>query len=132
LKINGILLIYSFISSFQTQDAANSQVEAVNTAGSYRKAPEKHWNMEAAFRPENFRTFLDDFREFLIGKKRKLTGIDREKSKNFPTGILLPVSGDFRSFPAGSEILSRFFRSRCGRIRWSESSTWEVIDTNIF
>jgi hypothetical protein len=49
--------------------------------------------MEAVFRPEIFRTFSDDFRRVPAGTHKKLTGIHRKKSENFPTGILLPVPG---------------------------------------
>ncbi len=53
------------------------------------------------FRPENFRTFSGDFRPVPVGTHRKLTGIHRKKSGPFP-------------------VFSR-------RIRWPESSTWDMI-----
>ena len=63
------------------------------------------WNsgdfVEAVFRPEIFRIFSDDFRSVPAGKHRKLAGIHRKKSGQFPAGILLPCSSDFRCFPAG-------------------------------
>jgi hypothetical protein len=49
-----------------------------------------------------FSLFSDDFRPIPVGKHRKLTGIHRKKSEQFPVGILLPCSSDFRCFPAGS------------------------------
>jgi hypothetical protein len=58
--------------------------------------------VEAVFQTENFRIFSDDFRSVPIGKHRKLIGIHRKKSGQFPVGILLPCSSDFRCFPAGS------------------------------
>jgi len=57
--------------------------------------------VEAVFRPEIFRIFSDDYRAVPVGKCRKLTGIHRKKSGQFPAGILLPRSSDFRCFPAG-------------------------------
>ncbi len=69
---------------------------------SVRKLPVPGDFVEAVFRPENFRIFSDDFRPVPAGKRRKLTGIHRKKSGQFPVGILLPCSSDFRCFPAGS------------------------------
>jgi hypothetical protein len=59
--------------------------------------------VEAVFLPENFRIFPNDFRPFPAGKHRKLRGIHRKKYGNFPVGILLPSSSDFRCFPGGSD-----------------------------
>jgi hypothetical protein len=73
---------------------------------------------EAVFQRENFRNFSNDFRLVSTGNYRKLTGIHRKKSKKFPTGVLLPYSGDFRYFPVGSEDLSRCFPAGSGGIRW--------------
>ncbi len=56
------------------------------------------WNMEAVFRPENFRTFSNDFRPVPVGTQRKLTGIHRKKSGQFPAGTLLPFPGNFGVF----------------------------------
>ena len=61
-----------------------------------------HRNMEAVFRPENFGFFPVVSDQFLAGKHRKVIGIHRKKSRNFPAGILLPCSGDFRCIPAGT------------------------------
>jgi hypothetical protein len=58
--------------------------------------------MEAVFRPKIFRTFSDDFRPVPVETQRKLTGIHRKKSGQFPAGILLPFprnSGVFLQDP---------------------------------
>jgi hypothetical protein len=77
--------------------------------------------MEAVFRPENFRTFSDDFRLVSVGTQRKLTGIHQKKFGQFSAGILLPfprnsdvflqdpvtfppLSGGIRSFPEAGII----------------------------
>ena len=62
-----------------------SQVKDVRQelAGSdafYWNAPETHRKMEAVFQPELSRNFSDDFRPFLTGKHRELTGIHRKKN----------------------------------------------------
>ena len=41
--------------------------------------------------------------------RQKLVGNHRKKSGNFPAGILLPCSGDFRCIPAGSSVFSISF-----------------------
>jgi hypothetical protein len=67
--------------------------------------------VEAVFRPKIFWIFSDDFRPVLAGKHRKLIGIHRTKSGQFPVGILLPCSSDFLCFPAGSgDFLVSFLR----------------------
>ena len=76
-----------------------------------------HRNMEAVFRPENFRIFSGDFRQVPGWKHRKVIGMHRKKSGNFPAGILPPCSGDFRYIPAGT------VRS---------SLTWDSINFNNF
>ncbi len=58
--------------------------------------------MEVVFGPEIFRIFSNAFRLAPAGKHRKLAGIRRKKSGQFPAGILLPCSADSRYFPAGS------------------------------
>jgi hypothetical protein len=70
--------------------------------------------MEAVFRPENFRTFSDDFRPVPVGTQRKLTGIHRKKSEQFLAGILLPFpgnSGVFLQDPVTFPTLSGGIRS---------------------
>ena len=67
-------------------------------AGKHRKSLEHGSSIPTG----NFRIFSDDFRPVPAGKHRKLTGIHRKKIRKFPVGILLPCSGDFRCFPAGS------------------------------
>ena len=65
--------------------------------------------MEAVFRPENFWIFSGAFRSlscaFPPETGRKLP----EKIRNFPAGILLPCSDDFRCIPAGSSVFSVSF-----------------------
>ena len=61
--------------------------------------------MEAVFRKENFWIFSGAFRQELVG--------------NFPAGILLPCSDDFRCIRAGSWVFSIFFLQVP-----SESSIW--------
>jgi hypothetical protein len=65
--------------------------------------------VEAVFRPKNFRIFSDDFRPVPSGKDRNLTGIHRKKFGQFPVGILLPCSSDFRCFPTGSGDFPAYF-----------------------
>ena len=62
-----------------------------------------HRNMEAAFQPENFRTFSGDLRPVPGGKHRKVIGMHRKKSGNFAVGILLHIpviSGVFLPEPS--------------------------------
>ena len=61
-----------------------------------------HRNMEAVFQPENFRIFSGGFRPVSGGKVQESDRNAPEKSRNFPVGILLPCSGDFRCIPAGT------------------------------
>ena len=56
-----------------------------------------------------FETFSGDFRPASGGKCRKLVGMRRKKSGNFPAGIRLPCSGDFQCIPAGSSVFSVSF-----------------------
>ena len=76
----------------------SSQVKEYGTvpAGIHRKSPE----YEAVFRPENFRIFSDAFRSLSCAFRQELVANHREKSGNFPAGMLLPCSGDFRCIPA--------------------------------
>ena len=61
-----------------------------------------HRNMEAVFQPENFRIFSGDFRAVPDGKHRKMIGMRRKKSGNFPAWILLSCSDDLWCIPAGT------------------------------
>jgi hypothetical protein len=47
-----------------------------------------------------FGFFPGHFRAFPAGKNGKLVGSHRKKSEDFPVGILLPASIDYRCFPA--------------------------------
>ncbi len=54
--------------------------------------------VEAVFRPENFRTFSDDFRPVPAGKHRKLTGINQKNLDNVRSEYcfhVLAISGVF-------------------------------------
>jgi hypothetical protein len=58
--------------------------------------------MEAVFRPEICWTFSGGFWSISWAFRQELVGNHRKKSEKFPVGILLPRSGDFRCFPAGT------------------------------
>ena len=73
--------------------------------GSGRNTPE----YEAVFRPENFRIFSYAFRSLFCAFRQELVVNHREKFGNFPAGMLLPCSGDFRCIPAGSSVFSISF-----------------------
>jgi hypothetical protein len=62
--------------------------------------------VEAVFRPEIFWIFSDDFRPVPAEKHRKLIGIHRTKSGQFPVGILLSCSSDFLQDPVTFPLLS--------------------------
>ena len=82
-----------------------------NTDRFRQESTGNHQNVEAVFPPEIFWIFFDDFQPVPAEKHGKFIGIHRKKSKKFPVGILLPRSGDFRCFPAGS---GDFPASFCG------------------
>ena len=71
-----------------------------------------HRNMEAVFRPENIRIFSGDIRPVSGGKHRKVIGMHRKKSGNFPAGILLPCPGDFQCIPAGTVPYSLIWKDQ--------------------
>ncbi len=101
---------------FKEKKLTDEQVKQPRSNNPVRKLPVPGNSVdfvEAVFRLENFRIFSDDFRLVPARKHRKLTGIHRKKYGQFPAGVLLPRSSDFRCFPAGSR-----------GIRWPESSTW--------
>jgi hypothetical protein len=61
--------------------------------------------VNAVFPPGIFRFFSDDFQQVPTENHRKLTGIDRKKSNEFPVGILLSlpaISGAFLQDPERS------------------------------
>ncbi len=57
--------------------------------------------VEAVFWLEIYRIFSNAFRQAPAGKHRKLEGIRRKKSENFPARIVLPCSSDIWCFLAG-------------------------------
>ena len=69
----------------------------------------RHRNMEAVFRQENFCIFPVHSDHFPVLSRQKLVGNHQKKSGNFPAGILLPCSADFRCIPAGSSVFSVSF-----------------------
>jgi hypothetical protein len=55
------------------------------------------WNMEAVFRPENFRIFSGGFLPTSCAFRRELSGNHWKKFEKFPVGILLPQNQ--RNYP---------------------------------
>ena len=76
--------------------------ETEKNAGSCRNTLEviRTWRQYSSRKILGF--FPVIFDQFLAGKHRKVIGMHRKKSGNFPAGILLPCSGDFCCIPAGS------------------------------
>ena len=100
-------ICFLFLISFCTF-CTFSKVKEYETvpAEIHRKSLEHGSSIPAGKFPDFFPVIFD---QFLAGKHRKVIGMYRKKSRNFPAGILLPCSDDFRCIPAGSSVFSVSF-----------------------
>ena len=81
-----------------TRSRRNLQERDGKNGGSCRNTPEHGSSIPAGKFPDFLPVVSDQF----PGRKhRKVIGMHGEKSGNFPAGILLSCSGDFRCIPAG-------------------------------
>jgi hypothetical protein len=77
-------------------------IPATGSRGILQESTGNSRNVEAVFPPEIYWIFSSEFRSISRALQQEPVGNHRKKSKNFPVGILLPRSGDFRYFPAGT------------------------------
>ena len=109
-----------------TRSRRNLQERDGKNAGSCRNTPKVIGTRKqySGWKISGFFPVISD--QFLAGKHRKVIGMHRKKFGNFPTGILLPCSGDFRCIPAGTVPYSLTWASQTCR-----STSTGIPDSNL-
>ncbi len=83
-----------------------------------------HWNMEAVFRPENFRIFSGGFLPTSCAFQQEAGGKHWKKSEKFPAGILLPQN--HRNYPkpavSGPDCTTWVHPTRSAKFRKSHNT----------